>query len=60
MIKKKYIAFDSGYIRFKRLEINWSLYDWALPFEIQFGENKLIYFRILIVDFIFKINLGIL
>lgn len=39
MSNKKYIAFDSGFIRKGNWELNWSLYNWAILFEIQINET---------------------
>lgn len=50
-IKKKYIAFKSGFIRFKYLEINWRINDWALPLAIDINKY-LIFIRLFCVSFI--------
>lgn len=56
-VKKKYLAFDSGYIRFKSgMEINWSIYDWSLPLNIEFSTTGLFFLRILCISFIFKVG----
>lgn len=50
-IKNKYINWKSGFINYGFIEINWSIYDWALPIEIQF-ESYLFYLRILCISII--------
>ena len=47
-MKKVYINFKSGFIRNKYgLEFNWSIYDWALPFQLDFSIKTIFYIRIL-------------
>lgn len=44
---KKHISFKMGFIRFKnRIEINWSIYEWALPFSFELS-GYLLFFRFL-------------
>lgn len=50
-IRKKYISFLSGFIRFKSFEINYSLLYWALPFSMEFSKH-LIFLRILCISII--------
>lgn len=49
---KKYLKLDSGYYRFNnRIEINWSIYDWALPVCIDFSNVMyFLYIRILFIS----------
>lgn len=51
-IRKKHLSWDSGFVRFKRLEINWHINNWALPLSIDVAEY-LIFFQFLFVSFIF-------
>lgn len=43
IIKKKYLGLSTGFIRFKKFEINYSLYDWALPYTYEKNNNKRFY-----------------
>lgn len=46
---KKYLNFKSGFLRWKRLELNWSIYDWALPFNIDFSSEYFIFIRFFVL-----------
>jgi len=48
---KKHLEPKYGYIKFKRFEINYSIYEWALPFSIDFTEY-LIFMRFFCVSVI--------
>jgi hypothetical protein len=51
---EKYFNFKSGFIRSKKgLELNWSIYDWALPLSIDFTSKHIIFIRIFCVSLIF-------
>ena len=52
-IKKKYLNWKSGFIRFKHFEINWSIYDIALPLSIDWSTS-IFSFRVLFVSFYFS------
>lgn len=57
-MRKKYLNWKSGFIRFKYLEINWSFSDWALPLSISNSvSGRLLFVRLLFVSFIFTTNL---
>ena len=50
---KKYLNIKSGSIRNKKgLEINWSIYNWALPLYIDFRNEYLIFIRFFCVSLI--------
>ena len=50
---KKYLNIKSGFVRNKKgLELNWSLYDWALPLSIDFSSEHLIFIRLFFVSLI--------
>ena len=51
-VKKKYLNLESGFIRFNRFEINWSIYDIALPLSIDWSTS-VFSFRVLFVSFYF-------
>ena len=49
---KKYLYANNGFYRFKnRVEINWSVYEWAIPLSVEFSEY-LIFVRVLCVSLI--------
>lgn len=51
-MSKKYLNISNGFYRFKnRVEINWSIYEWALPVSVEFG-NGLVFIRFLCVSLI--------
>lgn len=53
---KKYISFKMGFVRFKNnLEINWSVYEWALPLSFEISEYVL-FVRVLCVSVIIPKN----
>jgi hypothetical protein len=53
---KKYLNIKSGFIRFNNdIELNWSLYEWALLFSIDFSNNYL-FLRFLCVSIILPIK----
>ena len=50
---KKYLNPKSGFIRNKKgLELNWSIYDWALPLSIDFSTEYLVFIRLFCVSLI--------
>lgn len=50
---KKYLDIKCGYIRGKSgVELNWSIYDWALPLSIDFSSEYLLFIRFLCVSLI--------
>ncbi len=50
---KKYLNIKSGFLRNKKgLELNWSIYDWALPLSVDFSSEHLIFIRLFCVAFI--------
>jgi hypothetical protein len=50
---KKYLNLKSGFIRNKKgLELNWSIYDWALPLSIDLSSEYLIFIRLFCVSLI--------
>jgi hypothetical protein len=52
-IKKKYICFSNGFVRFNNgIEINWSVDDWALPLAIQ-HTYYVVFIQILCISFTF-------
>lgn len=54
---KKHISFKIGFIRFKnRIEISWSIYEWALPFSFELS-GYLLFFRVLCFSIIIPKNL---
>jgi hypothetical protein len=49
-MSKKYLNVKDGFYRFKnRIEINWSIYEWALPLGLYLGHG-LIEIRFLCVS----------
>lgn len=57
-IKKKYVNWKSGFIRFKYFEINWNISDWSLPLSISNSvSGKLLFIRFLCVSFIISTDL---
>lgn len=49
---KKHLNTKSGFYRFNnRVEINWSVYEWALPFSIEFSEYLMLV-RVLCISLI--------
>lgn len=50
-IKKQCLDWKSGFIRFKYVEINWSIDDWALPLNLTF-DKYLIFIRLFCVSLI--------
>lgn len=53
---KKYLNMSNGFIRFdNEFELNWSMYDWALPLTIDFSSKYLLFIRILCLSFIIPI-----
>jgi len=52
-VRKKYINWKSGFVRFKYFEINWSVFDWALLFNISFS-NHYIFLQILCLSLIIE------
>lgn len=56
-IKKKYISWNTGFIRFKNdIEINWNLRDWALPLSIHV-ETVGVFIDVFCVSFIVKLRM---
>lgn len=54
---KKYLNIKNGFTRNKKgLELNWSIYDWALPISIDFSSKHLIFIRFLCVSLIIPLN----
>ncbi len=53
IIKQSYNSWDGGYWRFKHIEINWSLFEWALPLHVDFRTKNLGIITILCVTFFF-------
>lgn len=57
-MKKKYITLVEGFIRYKNgFELNWSLFDWALPLNIDLSTKKIIFIRFLCLSFIIPTNI---
>lgn len=52
---KKYLNIKCGYIKFKnKIELNWSIYDWALPLSIDFSSKYLFFIRFLCISLIYE------
>ncbi len=51
-IKKKHLNWKSGFIRFNKFELNWSIYEIALPLSIDWSTS-LLNIRILFLSFYF-------
>jgi hypothetical protein len=51
------MSWDSGFIRNKKgWELNWSIYEWALPFSVDFTSEYLVFVRFLFISVIFPKN----
>ena len=56
-LKLKTMSWDSGFIRNKKgWELNWSIYEWALPFSVDFTSEYLVFVRFLFISVIFPKN----
>lgn len=49
---KKHLSLFNGFVRFKSIELNWSIYDWALPLSIDIQSKYMIIIRLLCVSII--------
>lgn len=50
---KKHLNTKNGFTRNKKgLELNWSIYDWALPLSIDCSSKYLIFIRLLCISII--------
>ena len=54
---KKHLNIKNGFIRYRNgLELNWSIYEWALPISIDFSSEYIIFIRLLCISLIIPIN----
>jgi hypothetical protein len=54
---KKHLDIKSGFVRIKnRLELNWSIYEWALPLHIDFSSQYVMFIRVLCISLVIKFN----
>ncbi len=51
-IKDKYIDLKAGYIRFEKYELNWSIYNWSILFDIDFSSEYMLFIRFLCISLI--------
>jgi hypothetical protein len=56
-MKKKNISLTSGFIRWTRVELNWSLYEWAMPISFDFTAPKNVFIRVLFAELIIQYRL---
>lgn len=54
--RKKYCSRSHGYVRFDRCEISWSIYDWAIPFSIDFSSDLMVFIRVFCVGLVISTN----
>ena len=49
---KKYINFDNGFIRLKKVELSWDLKNWVFGIGFDFGSEYVVFVQVLFLTII--------